>query len=290
MKNDWLFAPGHGLCAGCAIPIIVKHILAISGENTIVVNATGCLEVATTEYPRTAWRVPWVHVAFENAAAVASGIEAAMKKKGEKANIICFGGDGGTADIGMQALSGMVERGHNVLYVMYDNEAYMNTGIQRSGATPFGAWTTTSEVGKANPIGNARPKKPVAEIMVAHRAAYVATVNVAFIRDFKKKVEKALNMEGARFIHAISTCPTGWRSDPSKSIEIIRLATETGLFPLWESENGGEIKITYKPKFLPVEEYLKMQGRFRHLIKNPEYIEKIKEDIKQWWRRHGVEI
>ena len=290
MNNEWLFAPGHGLCAGCAIPIIVKNILSISGKNTIVVNATGCLEVATTEYPRTAWRIPWVHVAFENIAAVASGIEAAIKAKGEKANIICFGGDGGTADIGMQALSGMVERGHNVLYVMYDNEAYMNTGIQRSGATPYGAWTTTSQVGKANPIGNLRPKKPVANIIVAHNAKYVATANIAFIRDFNKKVKKALEYEGPKFLHAISGCPTGWRADPSKTIEILKLATETGLFPLWESEDGKEIKITYKPKFLPVEEYLKMQGRFRHLLKNPEYIEKIKKSIRNWWKEHGIEI
>jgi len=173
---------------------------------------------------------------------------------------------------------------------MYDNEAYMNTGIQRSGATPYGAWTTTSEVGMVNPVGNIRPKKPVAEIMVAHRAAYVATVNIAFLRDFKRKVEKAFSIDGPRFLHAISTCPTGWRSDPSKGIEIIKLATETGLFPLWESEHGEDIKITYKPKFLPIEEYLKTQGRFRHLLKQPEYIERIKEDLKAWWRRHGVEI
>lgn len=285
--KEWLFSPGHGLCAGCGVPIIVKNILAEAGKNTIVVNSTGCLEVATTEYPRTAWDVPWVHVAFENAAAVASGIEAAMKAMGKKANIICFGGDGGTADIGLQALSGMVERGHNVLYVMYDNEAYMNTGIQRSGATPYGAWTTTSEVGKANPIGNARPKKPVANIIAAHRAKYVATANIAFFQDFKKKVRKALSFDGPRFLHTISTCPTGWRADPSKTIEIIRLATETGLFPLWECEDGKEIKITYKPKeFKPIEEYLKMQGRFKHLLKHPEYLEKLKKDIETWWEEH----
>jgi len=287
--KEWLLSPGHGLCAGCGVPIIVKNILAEAGKNTIVVNSTGCLEVATTEYPRTAWDVPWVHVAFENSAAVASGIEAAMKAMGKKANIICFGGDGGTADIGLQALSGMVERGHNVLYVMYDNEAYMNTGIQRSGATPYGAWTTTSEVGKANPIGNARPKKPVANIIAAHRAKYVATANIAFFQDFKRKVKKALSFNGARFLHTISVCPTGWRADPSKSIEILRLATETGLFPLWECEDGKEIEITYKPKeFKPIEEYLKMQGRFRHLLKHPEYLEKLKEDIETWWKDKNI--
>ncbi|MCD6512887.1 MAG: pyruvate ferredoxin oxidoreductase [Thermoplasmata archaeon] len=286
MKDEWLFAPGHGMCAGCVVPALVKHILAIAGKNTFVVNSTGCLEVATTEYPRTSWKVPWVHVAFENSAAVASGIEAAMKKFGEEGNIICFAGDGGTADIGMQALSGMVERGHDVLYVMYDNEAYMNTGIQRSGATPYGAWTTTSEVGKANPIGNLRPKKPVADIIAAHKAAYVATVNLAFFQDFKKKVEKAMKVKGPRFLHAIVTCPTGWRADPSKGIEIMRLATETGIFPLWENENGGKKRITYRPKkFKPVKEYFKLQSRFRHL--SDDIIEKIQEDVDRWWKEHS---
>ncbi len=289
-EDEEFFAPGHGMCAGCAAPIIVKWVLKIAGPNTIVVNATGCLEVATTAYPRTSWRVPWLHVAFENAAAAASGVEAAARAKGEKLNIIAFGGDGGTVDIGLQALSGMVERGHNILYVLYDNEAYMNTGIQRSGATPWGAWTTTSKVGEANPIGKLRPKKPVARIIAAHDAAYVATANPAIFQDFKKKVEKALNTDGPKFLHVLSSCTTGWRHDPSKTIEILRLAADTGLFPLYEIENGDieNMRITYKPKqFKPVEEYLKMQGRFRHLFKHPEYIEKLQNDVNAWWEKYG---
>ncbi len=289
-ETEEFFAPGHGMCAGCAAPIIVKWVLKLAGPNTIVVNATGCLEVATTAYPRTSWRVPWLHVAFENAAAAASGVEAAAKAKGEKLNIIVFGGDGGTADIGFQALSGMVERGHNVLYVLYDNEAYMNTGIQRSGATPWGAWTTTSKVGKANPIGKLQPKKPVARIIAAHNAKYVATANPAIFNDFKKKVQKALSYEGARFLHVISSCTTGWRHDPSKTVEIMKLASDTGIFPLWEVVDGDleNMRITYKPKqFKPVEEYLKPQGRFRHLLKNPEYVKLLQEQVDAWWEKYG---
>ena len=288
-EDEEFLAPGHGLCAGCAAPIIVRWVLKLAGPNTIVVNATGCLEVATTAYPHTSWRIPWLHVAFENSAAAASGVEAASKVLGDKPNIIVFGGDGGTVDIGLQALSGMVERGHNVLYVLYDNEAYMNTGIQRSSSTPWGAWTTTSKVGKANPIGKLRPKKPIARIIAAHNAKYVATANIAFIQDFKKKVKKALSYDGPKFIHALSSCTTGWRHDPSKTIEILRLASETGLFPLWECMDGDveHIKITYKPKkFKPVEEYLKMQGRFRHLFKNPQYIEKLQKDVNDWWAKY----
>jgi len=289
-ENMEFFAPGHGMCAGCAAPIIVRWILKLAGPNTIVTNATGCLEVATTAYPRTSWRVPWLHIAFENAAAAAAGVEAATRAKDEKLNIIAFGGDGGTVDIGFQALSGMVERGHNVLYILYDNEAYMNTGIQRSGATPWGAWTTTSKVGNANPIGKMRPKKPIAKILAAHDIPYAATANPAFFQDFKKKVKKALSIEGPKFLHVLSSCTTGWRHDPSKTIEILRLATDTGLFPLYEIENGDfeNMRITYKPKkFKPVEEYLKMQGRFRHLLKNPEYVKKLQRDVDEWWAKYG---
>jgi len=288
-ENEY-FLPGHGMCAGCAAPIIVRWALKLAGPNTIVVNATGCLEVATTAYPRTSWGVPWIHVAFENAAAVASGVEAATKAKGEKLNIIVFGGDGGTADIGFQALSGMVERGHNVLYILYDNEAYMNTGIQRSGATPWGAWTTTSKVGRANPIGKLQPKKPIARIIAAHNAAYVATANPAYFQDFKRKVQKALQIEGAKFLHVLSSCTTGWRHDPSKTVEIMKLATDTGIFPLWEVENGDleNMRITIKPKeFKPVEEYLKPQGRFRHLLKNPEYVKELQRQVDEWWAKYG---
>ncbi|MGC9166468.1 MAG: pyruvate synthase subunit PorB [Thermoplasmata archaeon] len=289
-ENQEFFAPGHRACAGCAAPIIVKWVLKLAGPNTIVVNATGCLEVFSTPYPHTSWRVPWIHVAFENSSAVASGIDAALKAQGKRegVNIIVFGGDGGTSDIGLQSLSGMAERGHDILYVMYDNEAYMNTGIQRSSSTPFGAWTTTSQVGPFNILGKNEFKKPIAEIMAAHKIPYVATVNPAFLPDMKMKITKALGIKGPKFIHAISSCTTGWRHDPSKTIEIMRLATETGIFPLWEIENGdfSKMRLTYIPKQRkPVEEYFKPQGRFRHLFQDPEKIKEIQKMVDEWWAK-----
>mgnify|MGYP001626334580 CR=1 FL=1 len=289
-ENQEFFAPGHRACAGCAAPIIVKWVLKLAGPNTIVVNATGCLEVFSTPYPHTSWRLPWIHVAFENASAVASGIDAALKAQGKRegVNIIVFGGDGGTSDIGLQSLSGMAERGHDILYVMYDNEAYMNTGIQRSSSTPFGAWTTTSQVGPFNILGKNEFKKPIAEIMAAHKIPYVATVNPAFLSDMKMKIAKALEIKGPKFIHAISSCTTGWRHDPSKTIEIMRLATETGIFPLWEIENGdfSKMRLTYIPKQRkPVEEYFKPQGRFRHLFQDPEKIKEIQKMVDEWWAK-----
>lgn len=285
------FAPGHRACAGCAAPIIVKWVLKLAGPNTIVVNATGCLEVFSTPYPHTSWKLPWIHVAFENASATASGIDAALKAIGKRegTNIIVFGGDGGTSDIGIQSLSGMVERGHDILYILYDNEAYMNTGIQRSSSTPFGAWTTTTQVGPSKPVGKEEFKKPIADIMAAHKIPYVATANPAFLPDFKAKIQKALGIRGPKFIHTISSCTTGWRHDPSKTIEIMRLATETGIFPLWEIENGDieHRRITYMPKQRkPVEEYLKPQGRFRHLFSEPEKIMQIQKMVDEWWAKY----
>lgn len=289
MNDLELFAPGHRMCVGCTAPIIVRWVLKYAGPKTIVVTSTGCLEVSTTPYPQTAWRVPWIHVAFENAAAVASGIEAALKALGrDDVNVIVFSGDGGTVDIGFQALSGMLERRHNVLYVLYDNEAYMNTGIQRSGATPYGAWTTTSQHGSKIPVGKTEDKKPIAMIVAAHNPTYVATANPAIFSDFINKVKKALSLKGPRFLHVISSCCTGWRFEPSKAIKIMRLATETGLFPLWEWEGGpwNNIKITYVPKERkPVAEYLKLQGRFKHL--SDEDIDRIQKMVDEWWK--GIE-
>ncbi len=233
-------------------------------------------------------------------AANASGIEAALKilkRKGrlkqEHVDVIAFGGDGGTFDIGIQALSGAVERGHDFLYVLYDNEAYMNTGIQRSGGTPLGAWTTTSPAGKKIP-GKPQLKKPIADIMVAHEMPYVATASPAYWIDLMKKVRKGLEVEGPAFLHVIAPCPRGWRSDQSKSIEISRLAVETCVFPLWEAPNG-EYNLSAPSKGLalkperkkPVIEYLKTQGRFRHLF-TPEYthlIGRIQEVVDKRWQR-----
>jgi len=272
VPREELHAPGHGLCAGCVAGTVVRLLLKVAGKNTIIVNATGCVEVSTTTYPYTSWRVPWIHVAFENAAAAASGIEATikvLKAKGvidpnKQINIIALAGDGGTADIGLQALSGMLERGHKVLYVMYDNEAYMNTGIQRSGSTPKYSWTTTTPVGTIL-RGKIQFKKPVAEIAAAHRIPYVATANPAYFLDMMNKFKRGLEVEGPAFIQVLQPCPTGWRFDPRYGIKIARLATETAMWINWEVDHG-EFRVTVPvPKRKHVRHYIRMQGRFNHL-------------------------
>lgn len=282
-KKD-LLAPGHRLCAGCTEPTIVRQILLASDKPVIVANATGCLEVSTTVYPYTAWRVSYIHNAFENAAATASGIEAAikaLKRKGKNIddyNIVVFAGDGGTYDIGLQSLSGALERQHNFVYVCLDNEAYMNTGIQRSSATfPF-AWTTTTPVGKVEP-GKREPKKDLALFAVAHNIPYVATASPSHFTDLIKKAEKAFATNGPALLNVLAPCPRGWRYPTEMGIKIARLAVETGIWPLFEVENG-KYRITVRPRELkPVEEWLKPQGRFRHLFKpeNEHLIQKIQE-------------
>ena len=267
-----LFAGGHGLCAGCTAGTIVRHLLKAAGPNTIIVEATGCVEVSTTLYPYTSWRVPWLHLAFENASAAASGVEAAikaLKRKGvidpnKRINVIVLAGDGGTYDIGFQSLSGMLERGHKVMYVLYDNEAYMNTGIQRSGGTPLYAWTTTTPAGRVWP-GNTRRKKPITDIIASHRIPYVATTNPAYPLDMLNKFKRGLDVEGPSFIHVLQPCPTGWRFDPRYGIKIARLATETGMWINWELDHGHfDVTVPVRRR-KPVREYLKMQGRFKHL-------------------------
>jgi pyruvate ferredoxin oxidoreductase beta subunit len=282
-----LIASGHRACAGCACVLSLRHALKALGKNVIISQATGCMEVTTTPYPETAWRVPWIHVAFENAAAVASGVSRALKVLG-KTHIksVAIAGDGGTADIGLQALSGAVERWEDLLYICYDNEAYMNTGIQRSGATPFGAWTTTTPVGKAR-RGEDRPKKDIPAIMIAHGAPYVATASVAYPFDFVKKVKKAAAIRGPTYVHVHAPCVPGWRIDSSKSIEIARLAVLTGAWILYEHE-GGKTTVTFKPaKRRPVAEYLKLQGRFRHLTE--EEINEIQKMVDEQCRRLGID-
>jgi pyruvate ferredoxin oxidoreductase beta subunit len=282
-----LIASGHRACAGCACVLSLRHALKALGKNIIISQATGCMEVTTTPYPETAWRVPWIHVAFENAAAVASGVSRALKVLG-KTHIksVAIAGDGGTADIGLQALSGAVERWEDLLYICYDNEAYMNTGIQRSGATPFGAWTTTTPVGKAR-RGEDRPKKDIPAIMIAHGAPYVATASVAYPLDFVKKVKKAAAIRGPTYVHVHAPCVPGWRIDSSKSIEVARLAVLTGAWILYEHE-GGKTTVTFKPaKRRPVAEYLKLQGRFRHLTE--EEINEIQRMVDEQCRRLGID-
>ena len=265
------FTPGHRACQGCAEALAVRLVAKALGKNVVVASATGCMEIVSSPLPFTNWEVPWIHVAFENAAAVASGAEAGTKaliRKGKLADkgtvFLGMGGDGATSDIGLQALSGAFERGHNFLYVCYDNEAYMNTGIQRSSATPFGAATTTSPAGKLT-SGQVTWKKNMPEIAVAHNIPYVATACSSYPFDLIKKVEKAARIQGPAYVHILSICPTGWRLPPDKAIWIGRLAVETGVFPLYEVEQGKYRLTLDVGELRPVKEYLKPQGRFRHL-------------------------
>lgn len=283
-----LFNPGHTACAGCGQSMAARLVIEAAGSNTIIANNTGCLEVFTTRYPETAWGVPWIHSLFENCAAVASGIEAALKYLGKKegTNIIAQAGDGGTADIGLQALSGMLERGHDILYVCYDNEAYMNTGIQRSGLTPFSSNTTTSPSGELV-YGNPRPKKPMPEIANAHGIPYVATSTSAFPQDIQRKVRKALSIKGPKYIQIHVPCPLGWRHSPSLTIPVAKLAVDTGLYPVIEYENG-KLAAARKIAPLPVEEYLKVQGRFKHILNNPEEIRKVQAIADNNIEKYGL--
>jgi pyruvate ferredoxin oxidoreductase beta subunit len=290
MENSPLFKSGHTACAGCGQAIAARLVVEASGANTIIANNTGCLEVFSTKYPETAWGVPWIHSLFENSAAVASGIEAALIYLGKKdgINVIAQGGDGSTGDIGLQALSGMLERGHDILYVCYDNEAYMNTGIQRSGLTPFDANTTTSPMG-ARSSGNIRPKKPVPEICLAHGIPYVATASAGFPQDLTRKVKKAISIKGPKYIQVHVPCPLGWRHETNQMLPVAKLAVETGLYPLFEYENGVLInRRQFTPK--PVEEYLKTQGRFKHLLNNPEEIKKIQEIADNNIKKYNLKL
>ena len=264
-----LFTSGHRGCAGCCDAMVAKFTLMAAGEDCIVISPTGCLEVMSTPYPETSWEVPWIHSLFENAGAVASGVEAALKAMGKKGDtkVIALAGDGTTLDIGMRSISGAFERGHDITYVCIDNEAYMNTGVQRSGATPFDASTTTSPAGKVS-YGNPRPKKNMPAIMAAHGSPYIATTSLGYPRDMIKKIKKATEIEGPTYIHAHAPCTTGWGFDTSKTVEVAKMAVQTGLWPLYEMENGEVTKVRKIGKQKkPVEEYLKMQKRFKHLFK-----------------------
>ena len=264
--NDHLLASGHTACPGCGQSLAARLVLRAAGRNVMVVNSTGCLEVFSSKYPESAWEVPWLHSLFENTSAVAAGIEAALKITGQldRVRVIAQGGDGSTADIGLGAISGMLERGHDVLYICYDNEAYMNTGIQRSGSTPYYARTTTSPPGKVS-LGNWRPKKDVPQIALAHGIPYVAIASVGYPMDLDRKVRKALSIRGPKYVQIHVPCPLGWGTAPERTIDFARLAVLTGLYPLYEVENG-ELRALKIPKKVPVEEYLKEQVRFRHLF------------------------
>ncbi|MEM4650845.1 MAG: pyruvate synthase subunit PorB [Pyrobaculum sp.] len=299
LPREELFAPGHRMCAGCGAAIAMRWITKTIGPNAVIANATGCVEVTTTPYPETAWMHPYIHVAFENSAAVASGVEAAIKALKRKGmwnagdtKVVVIAGDGGTYDIGLQSLSGMLERRHGVLYILYDNEAYMNTGIQRSGSTPKYAWTTTTPVGTAVK-GKIQWKKDIMGIVTAHRVPYAATASVAYILDMVNKIKTALEYteEGPTFLHIYAPCVPGWRYPENKTVEIARLAVETGYFPLYEWDHG-KLKLNPpsnnhldKSKRKPLKEYLKLQGRFAHLTEQE--IAEIEKELDAYWEYLG---
>lgn len=284
------FVPGHRTCAGCGIPIIVRTILAASSKPVVTAVATGCLEVTSTIYPFSSWNIPYIHNAFENAASTISGVETAyraLKKKGkikEEINFIAFGGDGGTCDIGLQALSGAFERRHKFVYVLYDNEAYMNTGIQRSSATPFGASTTTAPAGKVHQ-GKEEWRKDITAIAIAHHIPYVAQASISNLIDLYNKAEKAFNADGPAFLNVLQPCNVGWRYPMEKTTEMAKLAVESKFWPLYEVENGI-YNLNYKPsKQVPVSEFMKEQGRFKHLFKpeNKKIIDFIQKRTDEEW-------
>jgi pyruvate ferredoxin oxidoreductase beta subunit len=279
---------GHALCQGCGIPVVVRTVLGSLHRPAVVVNATGCLEVATTRFPTTAWTVPWLHVAFENAAAVASGVETAQrvlrKRNGlpqdAEVAVVVFAGDGGTYDIGLQALSGALERGHRLLYVCYDNEAYMNTGVQRSGATPFGASTTTSPSGPES-FGKAQQRKDMTAIAVAHGVPYAAQACSAHWFDLARKAECAAAADGPTFLNVLSDCPVGWGHEPRLGPRILNAAVETRFWPLYEVVDG-DYRLTYRPrKRVLVEEWLTPQKRFAHLQR--EQVLQIQQRVDADW-------
>jgi pyruvate ferredoxin oxidoreductase beta subunit len=288
LSTQELFGPGHRMCTGCGPAVMARITMKALQKPAIVVNATGCLEVASTIYPDTAWKVPWVHTLFENTAAVASGIEASLRREGktEAVDIVAFGGDGGTFDIGIQALSGALERKHDFTYICYDNEAYMNTGIQRSGATPYGAATTTTPAG-SKIAGKTDAKKDLIGVCVAHDVEFAATASVAFWNDYITKVRRAAAVKGPAVIHVLAPCPLGWRFDTSQTIKLAKLAVQTRYFPLYEVEKGN-YKLSMKvPNPTPLEEFLKPQGRFRHLFA-PEFaknLEELKRQVESNWNR-----
>jgi pyruvate ferredoxin oxidoreductase beta subunit len=280
---------GHRACQGCGEALAARLVMESAGPDVMVANATGCLEVFSTPWPQTAWRVPWIHSLFENASAVASGMEAAMKAKGKHTKVLSFGGDGATYDIGFQSLSGMLERHHNVLYVTYDNEAYMNTGIQRSSSTPHAASTTTSPAG-AERMGKRHLKKDLLSIVAAHHIPYAASASVAYPADLQRKVRYAMGVEGPTFLVIHSPCPLGWRHDSAMTVEVARRAVQCGLFPLVELERGALTNIMPIREPRPVADYLNLQGRFAHLFNKNDYRAQEELDHLQALADHNIEI
>ena len=269
--DNRILKPGYTSCLGCGEALAMRLVTQACGPKTVFTNATGCSEIFTSRYPTVSWNAPWIHSLFENSAAIASGAYYALRHKGlleQGVQVVAMGGDGATADIGLQCLSGAMERGDDILYVCWDNEAYMNTGVQRSGLTPLDADTTTSPQGKKS-FGNDRPKKDLPMIMAAHGIPYVGIASMGYYRELAPMVKRILQIRGPKFLQVHVVCPLGWKSDPAKSAEMARLAFETGCYPLYEIIRG-ETKAHRAPKdgWKPVEEYLKPQGRFRHLFRS----------------------
>ncbi|MCI4446440.1 MAG: pyruvate synthase subunit beta [Pyrobaculum sp.] len=274
--------PGNAACAGCGMMIGLKILGMALGEEAVLTIPASCASVVQGLAPRSGVAMPILNVPFASAAAVATGIAEAYKTLGVRGHAVVWAGDGGTADIGFATLSGAAERNSNILYVMYDNEAYMNTGIQRSSSTPRAAWTTTT------PVGKRERKKDVALLMVMHGVPYVATANIAYPQDFYRKLKRAAEIEGFKFIHLHAPCPPGWRYDPAKTVEVARLAVETGAWILWEYDHG-QLKLNPpstiyadKSKRKPLKEYLKLQGRFAHLT--DEDVKMLEEEIEDKWQ------
>ncbi len=281
LGEDEYINPGHAACHGCGAALGLRHVVKAAGKNSILVVPAGCTSIIAGTFKKATFKIPFIHTAFGSAPSVASGIIEALEKLGRKdVNVIVWAGDGGTYDIGLASLSGAAERGHNILYVLNDNEAYMNTGIQRSGGTPRGAWTTTTVFGKAE------PKKDIFKIMLSHNIVYAATACIAYPIDLHNKIMKALRYKGFKFIHLLSPCPPGWRFETHLTVEVARKAVLSGAWILMEYENrrlrlNPPSSTMLKARRIPLEEYLMMQGRFKRA--KPELIKKLKEDINRRW-------
>ncbi len=278
--SDQYLHSGHGCCPGCAMPIVMRTVFHTLGDKTIAVITAGCFGTISGTFPISPIKLPAYNTPFPSAGAAGSGVRAALDIKGDtETTVIAIAGDGGTFDIGMQALSAAAERNDDYIYICYDNEAYMNTGIQRSSATPWGAWTTTTPPGNLK----SQPKKDIVQIMVAHRVPYVATASIAYPEDFMRKIKKAQETRGFKFIYAFSPCPVGWRFSADLTIRLARLAVQTKIFPLFEVENGERYTLNVEPEGIPVGEYLKPQGRFSFLKEGD--MERIQENVDREWKR-----
>lgn len=300
--EDELFAPGNRACAGCGPALTMRHLAEAAGEDTILTMPTGCMEVISSPFPESAWQFSWIHNVFANGAGVASGIEAAYRAFDEKGyeeymdyddvNFIVAGGDGATFDIGIRSLSGMMDRGHDILYVCYDNEAYMNTGIQRSSSTPFGASTTTSPPGEES-FGDDQTKKDMPAIAAAHGCSYVATASIGYPQDFKEKVEKGLEREGPTYLQVSSPCMLGWDFEPEDTVTVAKLGVDTGMTPLIEVVDGELEDVKRIRNRRPVREYLELQGRFAHLFEKDDgedVIGQLQEHVDERAEELGLDV